>query len=112
VGRLLWRSLSHHLEAGDKDLSHAEHWRAAQSWFDVFPDIAATIESLFGEGDRAFVRWTYVGTHLGRTPSGVEPSGKRVDVGTLLAEYRFDHGRAVEVWEMGRFVTKEELEQF
>lgn len=99
-----------HLDSGKKQLSHAEHQEAGRSWFQVFPDMTATIESSFAAGDRAFVRWTYVGTHLGRTASGVEPTGRRVDVGELLAECRFEDGLIAEVWESGRFVTKAELE--
>jgi hypothetical protein len=49
-----------HLDSGTRELSHAEHQKAGQSWFQAFPDMPATIERPFGQHDRAFVRWSYV----------------------------------------------------
>src|SRR6266508_4648931 len=40
------------------------------------PDIHATIEDIFAEGERVAVRWTFRGTHQGESPLGGSPTGK------------------------------------
>ena len=99
----------YHFGRKDKVLSREEHLAAAKHYFEVFPDFTATIETLMSEDDRVYVRWTYAGTHLGKSRSGVEPTGKRVDYGTLLAENRFEDGLVVEVWEMGSYIDLEAI---
>lgn len=90
-------------------LSRSQHADAVESYFEVFPDFTASIRSLFAKGDRAFVRWTYTGTHLGTSPSGVPPTGVHVDVGTIYAEMRFEDGLIVEFWELMDFVPLDEI---
>ncbi len=43
----------------------------------AFPDFTNTIEEVIAEGDRAFARLTYAGTHAGEI-FGVAPTGRRV----------------------------------
>lgn len=93
----------------DQHLSRAARAEAVRSYFEVFPDFCGTIETLLAEGDRAYVRWSYTGTHLGTSRTGVAPTGKRIEVGSILAELRFDHGLIVEVWERASFVDLKDL---
>lgn len=86
-----------------RERSHDAHWDSLRTHFDVFPDLTSTLESAIVEGDRAFARWTYTGTHLGTSTSGIEPTGKRIDFGTVFAEYRFEDGVIAEAWEVSRF---------
>ena len=99
----------YHFGRKDVTLSRAKHLDSAQHYFDVFPDLTATIRTLMSVDDRVYVRWTYVGTHLGTSRSGVEPTGKRVEFGTLMAENRFERGLIVEVWEMGSYIDLEDI---
>ena len=87
-------------DGDDHAYSHEEHWETVLNIFKVFSDLKASVDSLIAEGDRAFVRWSYRGTHLGKGKKGIEPSGETIDGGVCWAEYRFADGVAVEVWEL------------
>ena len=50
------------------------------------------------------VRWSHRGTHLGTSRSGIAPTGKIVDIGSILCEIRIEGNLIVEVWERGAFV--------
>lgn len=98
-----------HFRSGDREIGHEAHWQSVLSIFQVFPDLKATIDGLIAEDDKLFVRWSYVGTHLGRSRSGVEPTGKKLEWGVTWAHYRFENGVAVEVWELSDHIPLEEI---
>src|SRR5713101_3241137 len=56
--------------------------RGPTRWRTAFPDLRATIEDIFAEGDKVIVRWTLSGTHRGNIeiPSvgTIPPTGKQV----------------------------------
>jgi predicted ester cyclase len=66
--------------------------------FDAFPDFAAIIEDLFGEGDRVVARFTLSGTHRGAF-AGAQPTNRRI-TWTSIRIYRFTDGKTVESWAM------------
>ncbi len=76
-------------------MSHDEHWASVENTFAVFPDFHAELLGLIAEGDRVFQYWTYSGTHLGSTPGGREPTGKRAEW-RAFSDYRFEDGVIVE----------------
>lgn len=89
-----------HFRNEDRWIGHGEHWDIVLRIFRVFPDLVASIDGLIAEDDRAFIRWSYVGTHLGRSRHGTEPSGETFEWGVTWAEYRFEGGMAAEIWEL------------
>jgi predicted ester cyclase len=93
----------------DRYLSRAAHADAVRSYFEIFPDFRGTIETLLADRERAYVRWSYEGTHLGTSRSGIEPTGRHVEFGSILAEMRFQDGLIVEVWERSSFVDLKNL---
>jgi steroid delta-isomerase-like uncharacterized protein len=62
----------------------------------AFPDLKATLEDIFAEGDRVAFRWTVSGTHLGDW-LGVPPTGNHVTA-TGIAVMRIVGGKVVEGW--------------
>jgi predicted ester cyclase len=98
-----------HFGRVDRHLSRAAHAEAVRSYFDVFPDFRGTIETLLADDSRAYVRWSYDGTHLGTSRTGIAPTGKHIEIGSILAEMRFEHGLIVEVWERMSFVDLKDL---
>jgi steroid delta-isomerase-like uncharacterized protein len=65
----------------------------------AFPDFSNTIEDVVCEGDRAFARLTYRGTHRGEV-FGIAPTGRTVAyAGAAL--FRFRDGRIAEAWVLG-----------
>ena len=59
----------------------------------AFPDAKVTLEEVFFQEDRSFVRWTFEGTNTG--PGNFPPTGKSVRIeGTSLARYA--EGKLVE----------------
>jgi steroid delta-isomerase-like uncharacterized protein len=65
----------------------------------AFPDFRNEIEEIIAEGDRAFARLTYRGTHRGPL-FGIPPTGRRVEYAGA-AVFRFREGRISEVWVLG-----------
>jgi len=65
----------------------------------AFPDFTNHVEEVISEGDRAFARLTYRGTHRGEV-LGIPPTGRRVEYGGA-AVFRFRDGRIAEVWVLG-----------
>jgi steroid delta-isomerase-like uncharacterized protein len=65
----------------------------------AFPDFTNHIEEIVSEGDRAFARLTYRGTHQGELFE-VAPTGRQVEyAGAAL--FHFRDGRIAEVWVLG-----------
>lgn len=77
--------------AGIDDLVAAEF-----AYFDVFPDLAMTIDALYAEGDTASARWTVRGTHEGEF-KGIEPTGAVVEFATI-GMFRIEDEKIAEVW--------------
>jgi predicted ester cyclase len=62
----------------------------------AFPDFTNEIEELISEGDKAFARLTYRGTHRGEI-FGVAPTGRRIQyAGAAVFSFRGD--KIAEVW--------------
>lgn len=62
----------------------------------AFPDLTATVEDAFADGDRVWARVTWTGTHTGAF-AGLPPAGRRARwEGLDIA--RFAGGRVVEHW--------------
>jgi steroid delta-isomerase-like uncharacterized protein len=66
-----------------------------ENTFMSFPDLTISGEEPIVEGDRAVVRWTYMGTHKHGELFGVRPSDRRVTVSGITC-YRIIDGRVVE----------------
>lgn len=90
----------HAANGKDRTMDHEAHWREVLGMFEVFPDLEATVEHMVAEGDRVFVRWTYAGTHQGKSGSGIiEPTGRHA-AWAAWCEYRLEGGRVVEAWNL------------
>ena len=88
----------HSSRGKDRTMDHNAHWKEVLGMFRVYPDLNAKIENMVAEDDRVFVRWTYAGTHEGRTETGLfDPTGKRA-AWAAWCEYRLEGGRVVEAW--------------
>jgi steroid delta-isomerase-like uncharacterized protein len=62
----------------------------------AFPDLKATIDDIFAEGDRVAFRWSIRSTHLGDW-LGIPPTGSHVTVRGFTV-YRIAAGKVVENW--------------
>ena len=62
----------------------------------AFPDLHATVEDMFAEGDKVAHRATIRGTHKGDL-MGIAPTGKQVTVSATVIS-RFVGGKEVEAW--------------
>jgi steroid delta-isomerase-like uncharacterized protein len=65
----------------------------------AFPDFTNTVEEVISEGDKAFARLAYVGTHKGAI-LGVPATGKRVTYAGA-AVFTFKGERIADVWVLG-----------
>jgi hypothetical protein len=61
------------------------------------PDLHATVEDMFAEGDRVAVRWTAEGTHRGEL-LGIPPTGRPARISGITI-YRLAEGRIAEQFE-------------
>src|SRR5215203_731785 len=62
----------------------------------AFPDLKASLEDIFAEGDRVAFRWSFRGTHLGYW-LGTPPTGNHVTA-TGITLFRIAFGKVVESW--------------
>ncbi len=67
------------------------------AFFGAFPDLHATIDDMFAEGDMAALRWTITGTHTGDF-QGIAPTGKRIEL-PIAELFRIVDGVLVEAWD-------------
>ena len=65
-------------------------------YFDAFPDLHATIDDMFVEGDKAVVRYTLTGTHKGAF-MGIPPTNKST-TSWAIDIYHLAGGKLVECW--------------
>ena len=61
-----------------------------------FPDLRATVEDAFEQGERVAARVRYRGTHQGEF-MGVQPTGRPIDIETIDI-VRIVDGKCVEHW--------------
>jgi steroid delta-isomerase-like uncharacterized protein len=65
----------------------------------AFPDFSNEIEEIISEGDKAFAKLTYRGTHQGEV-FGIAPTGRHIQyAGAAVFKFRSD--RIAEVWVLG-----------
>ena len=67
-----------------------------------FPDLHRSIDDIIVEGDKAFVRQTYRGTHngkLGAAAGNLAPTGKKLTWGGF-GVLRYEGNRVAETWTM------------
>jgi predicted ester cyclase len=69
----------------------------------VFPDFQITIDEMIAEGDKVAFRTTWRGTHKGKLPGGLAPTGKQV-TGTGMSIIRFEDGKQVELWNIQNYL--------
>ena len=62
----------------------------------AFPDLKATLDDIFAEGDRVAFRWSFRGTHLG-VWLGTPPTGNHMTA-TGITVFRIAGGKVVESW--------------
>jgi predicted ester cyclase len=65
----------------------------------VFPNFTNNIEEVISEGNKAFARVTYRGTHRGEL-FGIAPTGRRIQYAGA-ATFSFRGDRIAEVWVLG-----------
>ena len=64
----------------------------------AFPDVARTVEDIFGEGDKVVVRVRMQGTNSGGLPwFGIPANDRSVDV-QWISEYQVRDGKVVAHW--------------
>jgi predicted ester cyclase len=70
--------------------------QATTTYRTAFPDLKATLDDIFAEGDRVAYRWSVSGTHLGEW-LGIPPTGNHVTA-TGITHFRMAGGKVVEAW--------------
>ena len=70
--------------------------QATTTYRTAFPDLKATLDDIFAEGDRVAYRWSVSGTHLGEW-LGIPPTGNHVTA-TGITHFRIAGGKVVEAW--------------
>ncbi|MBV8055529.1 MAG: ester cyclase [Deltaproteobacteria bacterium] len=60
-------------------------------------DVLATIEDIFGEGDRVAVRWTFRGVYRGEAKPGFPNPGEPCTI-VAISTYRFVDGKIEDDW--------------
>lgn len=68
----------------------------------ILPDVHATVEDIFAEGDKVAVRWTFHGTYQGEVRSGFPIPGERCTAVTI-STYRFVDGKIADDWGVTAF---------
>jgi predicted ester cyclase len=82
--------------------------QAISTYRTAFPDLKATVDDIFAEGDRVAYRWSTRGTHLGDW-LGIPPTGNHM-AATGITVFRIAGGKVVEGWtSMDLSPTDEEL---
>ena len=84
---------------GQSKSGHAEFAEYVDFIQRAFPDFWNEIEEIISEGDKAFAKLTFRGTHRGEV-FGVAPTGRLIQyVGAAVFKFRGD--RIAEVWVLG-----------
>jgi steroid delta-isomerase-like uncharacterized protein len=69
-----------------------------------FPDYSVTIDDIVAEDDRAAARWTLRATHTGEF-NGIPATGRSVVV-EEFSHFRFEDGKAKEIWLMPNLMSQ------
>ena len=77
-------------------MSHDAKRQMLASWLGSFPDLVIAVDDILVSGDRAAVRYTVSGTHLGEF-EGHEPTGKSFRIEQVYF-LRIEDGRIAESW--------------
>jgi steroid delta-isomerase-like uncharacterized protein len=73
-------------------------WKQGVDYFkQAFPDVSATVEDIFGTGDRVAVRLTFTGTHTGEF-QGIPATGRTVTYSSNEIYRISDNGLIAEEW--------------
>src|SRR5713101_7660612 len=84
---------------GQSKSGHAEFGEYVDFIQRAFPDFSNEIEEIISEGDKAFAKLTYRGTHRGEV-FGIAPTGRLIQyAGAAVFKFRGD--RIAEVWVLG-----------
>lgn len=84
--------------AGVPQRTGQDTWKLGVEYFkQAFPDITATIEDIFGSGDRVAVRLTFTGTHTGEF-QGIPATGRTVTYSSNELYRISDNGLIAEEW--------------
>jgi predicted ester cyclase len=68
----------------------------------MLPDVHATIEDIFAEGNKVAVRWTFRGTYQGEARPGAPTPGEPC-MAVAIAMYRFVEGKIADDWGVTAF---------
>ena len=84
---------------GHSTNGHAEFGEYVDFIQRVFPDFTNEIEEMISEGDKAFAKLAYSGTHRGEV-FGIAPTGRSIRYAGA-AVFTFQSDRISEVWVLG-----------
>jgi steroid delta-isomerase-like uncharacterized protein len=84
---------------GQSKIGHAEFTEYVDFIERAFPDFSNEIEEVISQGNKAFARLTYRGTHQGEL-FGIAPTRRRIEYAGA-AVFRFHGNRIAEVWVLG-----------
>jgi predicted ester cyclase len=84
---------------GQSTSGHAEFGEYVDFIQRAFPDFSNEIEEIISEGDSAFAKLTYRGTHRGEV-FGIAPTGRLIRYAGA-AVFKFRANRIAEVWVLG-----------
>jgi predicted ester cyclase len=84
-------------QAGGNPLMDFDGWeKMGDLFYGAFPDSRWKVEEAIGEGDRVALRLRWGGTHTGAF-QGIPPTGKKVDIGTIIV-YELRDGKVSRHW--------------
>ena len=72
------------------------HRQFGLATYEAFPDLVRPVDDIIATDDKAVVRWTSEGTHLGPY-FGAPPTGKRLTT-TGITIFRIENGMVAEEW--------------
>jgi steroid delta-isomerase-like uncharacterized protein len=99
IPQILTEDLRFRGSLGQTKNGHAEFGDYIDFIRRAFPDFSNEIDDIISEGDKAFAKLTYRGTHQGEL-FGVAPTGRAIQyAGAAVFTFR-DH-RIAEVWVLG-----------
>jgi steroid delta-isomerase-like uncharacterized protein len=99
IAALLTEDVRFRGSLGDEKVGHAGFAEYLDVVRRAFPDFTNEVVEIVSEGDRAFTRLTYRGTHRGEV-LGIPPTGRRITYAGA-AVFGFRDGRISEVWVLG-----------
>ena len=92
----------HNLATGVEIKGLEAYQKSQDALIESFPDLHRTIEDIIVEGDKAFVRQTYTGTHkgkLGATAGNLAATGRKLSWGGF-GVLRYEGNKVAETWIM------------